>query len=270
MRILSWMQGKKANGRKESKRTSNSTKDEMVHRTLPEEFSSWPHVLLAIGTFGDENLNQARPKSSQENPSSSLQHVQDLTPEELNILHKEFNLLLDEHLKQSGPSLEFEVSQHCPSNMLLTRSFESETTKNEPFYDELIKKSDSFQHVILSKSKDAGTGAHDTTVIGKRTLSFLLKKIFVCGGGIAPATVAPPPRIITLESKMEKMLRTILQKKIYPQNSNVRISSMKKYLRRKNKQKDENKNEKENEKNDKTCNGNKWVQTDSEYIVLEI
>lgn len=272
MRILNWMQGKRPNGRKGSKRTtSNSIKDEMVQKTHPGEISNWPHVLLAIGTFGDENLNQAHRKRSQENPSSSLQqHLQDLTPEELNILHKEFNLLLDEHLKQSGPSLEFEVSKHCPSNIFLNRqlSFESEITKNELCYDELIKKSDSFQHVILSKGKDVGVEANDTTVIGKRTLSLLLKKIFVCGGGTAttPAAVAPPLRITTLESKMEKMLRIILQKKIYPQSSNVRTSSKKKYLRKKNKQKDEN----EDEKNDKTGGGSKWVQTDSEYIVLEI
>lgn len=322
VQILNWMQGKRPNGRKGSKRTtSNSIKgeqrhnslyddllddlsasnlkffsqtDEMVQKTHPGEISNWPHVLLAIGTFGDENLNQAHRKRSQENPSSSLQqHLQDLTPEELNILHKEFNLLLDEHLKQSGPSLEFEVSKHCPSNIFLNRqlSFESEITKNELCYDELIKKSDSFQHVILSKGKDVGVEANDTTVIGKRTLSLLLKKIFVCGGGTAttPAAVAPPLRITTLESKMEKvesrthvnaqilnhnfrnlilisvseckqMLRIILQKKIYPQSSNVRTSSKKKYLRKKNKQKDEN----EDEKNDKTGGGSKWVQTDSE------
>lgn len=35
---------------------------------------------------------------------------------------------------------------------------------------------------------------------------------------------------------------------------------MKKYLRKKNKQRDEN----EDEKNDKTGDGSKWVQTDSE------
>lgn len=165
-------------------------------------------MLLAIGTFGDENLNQAHLKRSQENPSSSLQQqLQDLTPEELKKLHKEFNLLLDEHLKQSGPSLEFEVSKHCPSNIFLTRqsNYESETTKNERYYDELIEKSERFQRVILSKGKDVCMEANDTTVIGKRTLSLLLKKIFICGGGIAPATVAPPLRITTLESKMEKV-----------------------------------------------------------------
>ncbi|KGN66315.1 uncharacterized protein LOC105436336 isoform X1 [Cucumis sativus] len=270
MRILNWMQGKKPSGRKGSKRTtSNSINDEIVHKTRPEEFSNWSHVLLAIGTFGDENLNEARPKRSQENSSSSLQqHLKDLTPEELNILQKEFNLLLAEHLKQSGPTLEFEVSKHCPSNIFLNRqlTFGSETTKKELCYEELIKKSNIFQHVILSKGKDVGVDANDTAIIGKRTLSLLLKKIFVCGGGTAPPAVVTPPLRPALESKMEKILRTILQKKIYPRSSNVRTSSKKKYLRKKNKQRDEN----EDEKNDKTSDGSKWVQTDSEYIVLEI
>ena len=269
-----------------------SQTDEIVHKTRPEEFSNWSHVLLAIGTFGDENLNEARPKRSQENSSSSLQqHLKDLTPEELNILQKEFNLLLAEHLKQSGPTLEFEVSKHCPSNIFLNRqlTFGSETTKKELCYEELIKKSNIFQHVILSKGKDVGVDANDTAIIGKRTLSLLLKKIFVCGGGTAPPAVVTPPLRPALESKMEKVesrthintqivdlnfrnliltsiseckqiLRTILQKKIYPRSSNVRTSSKKKYLRKKNKQRDEN----EDEKNDKTSDGSKWVQTDSE------
>lgn len=182
--------------------------DETVHKTHPEEFNNGPHVLLAIGTFGDENLNQAHTKRSRENPSSSLQqHLQDLTPEELRKLQKEFNILLDEHLKQSSPSLELEVRKHCQSNIFLSRqsSFEFETTKNKPYHDELNEKSDSFQHVILSKGKDVGVEDFDTTVIGKRTLSLLLKKIFICGGGSAHAAVAPPLRIPNLESKMEKV-----------------------------------------------------------------
>ncbi|XP_022968076.1 uncharacterized protein LOC111467419 [Cucurbita maxima] len=269
MGILNWMKGKKPNGKKGKITTSNSIKDEPVHKTHSEEFTSWPRVLLAIGTFGDDNLNQAHTKRFQENPSSPLQqHLQDLTPEEIRKLHKEINLLLDEHLKQMDPSLAFEVSKHCSSNIFPTRqlSFESDITKNEPYSDELIDESESFKHVILSKGKDMGMEANDTTLIGKRTLSLLLKKIFVCGGGIAPAAVAPPLRTRTLELKIEKMLRTILHKKIYPQSFNVQTSSMKKYLRKKNKRKDKS----EDEKDDKTGDGIKWVQTDSEYIVLEI
>ena len=87
----------------------------------------------------------------------------------------------------------------------------------------------------------------------------MLKFSDYCSGGISVDDFCCQ---ILIKLFLNQMLRTILQKKIYPQNSNVRTSSMKKYLKRKNKQKDENENE--NEKNDKKCDGSKWVQTDSE------
>ncbi|KAK8535365.1 hypothetical protein V6N12_056886 [Hibiscus sabdariffa] len=63
--------------------------------------------------------------------------------------------------------------------------------------------------------------------VDKKSLSFVLKKMFVCTSGfsLSPALSLRDP--IPPESPMEKILRTILQKKIHPQSSNPRLSSKK-------------------------------------------
>ncbi|CAN6886342.1 unnamed protein product, partial [Brassica oleracea] len=69
----------------------------------------------------------------------------------------------------------------------------------------------------------------DVTIGKKKSLSFLLKKMFVCTSGFKT-----PPPLLDLSrgdsfpnTRMEKMLRTILNKKIHPQSSN---NTAKKYL----------------------------------------
>ncbi|KAK8654744.1 hypothetical protein V6N13_107344 [Hibiscus sabdariffa] len=97
--------------------------------------------------------------------------------------------------------------------------------------------------------------------IGKKSLSFLLKKMFVCTSGFSQSP-APCLRDPIPESSMEKILRNILQKKIYPQSSSPRLYT-KKPLESSHVPKIANGDEKPD-------NGSKWVKTDSEYIVLEM
>ncbi|XP_047947288.1 protein NEGATIVE GRAVITROPIC RESPONSE OF ROOTS-like [Salvia hispanica] len=94
--------------------------------------------------------------------------------------------------------------------------------------------------------------------IGKRSLSFLLKKALLCGGGFAaapPIIRDPLPDLKIDQSTMEKILRAMLHKKIYPQ----RPTTPNKCL-----------DMGEEEEEDNTTHGSKWDKTDSEYIVLEI
>ncbi|OIW13530.1 hypothetical protein TanjilG_29271 [Lupinus angustifolius] len=125
--------------------------------------------------------------------------------------------------------------------------------------DENIEKTLS---VILGKCKEICADNKKKSV-GKKSLSFLLKKMFVCRSGFAPT---PTLRDTLQESKMEKLLRTILHKKIYSQQNSSQPSSMNKCLEDKKIQK----KMKDDEAKKKVINGCKWVKTDSEYIVLEI
>ncbi|KAK8523262.1 hypothetical protein V6N13_113210 [Hibiscus sabdariffa] len=97
--------------------------------------------------------------------------------------------------------------------------------------------------------------------IGKKSLSFVLKKMFVCTSGFSQSP-APCLRDPIPESSMEKILRNIIQKKIYPQSCSPRLYT-KKPLESSHVPKIANGDEKPDD-------GSKWVKTDSEYIVLEI
>ncbi|CAH8357277.1 unnamed protein product [Eruca vesicaria subsp. sativa] len=102
-------------------------------------------------------------------------------------------------------------------------------------------------------SKDLTAVNTDVTIRKKKSLSFLLKKMFVCTSGFKT-----PPPLLDLSrgdsfpnTPMEKMLRTILNKKIHPQRSNA---IAKKYLE----------NHKIIEEARSSVDADKWVKTDSE------
>ncbi|GAB2267525.1 hypothetical protein Dimus_002505 [Dionaea muscipula] len=103
----------------------------------------------------------------------------------------------------------------------------------------------------------------------KKSLSFLLEKAFAWRSGFAPGPGFRDP-LSYPESRMDKILRAIISKKIHPQNSCHTMSRKKRLVGRcisrlKNDGGDDNSDDL-HEGN----NGSKWVKTDTEYIVLEI
>nr|ANJ86429.1 NGR4 [Glycine max] len=234
-----------------------------------EEFSDWPDGLLAIGTFG--NSNEVKEKTEKhilrEDPSSS-EEIADFTPEEIGKLQKELTKLL-----RQKPNVEKEIAElpldrflNCPSSLEVDRRIsnvlcsdsedkDKDEEEREKEEEEDIEKTLS---VILGKFKEICAN-NSKKAIGKKSISFLLKKMFVCRSGFAPA----PSLKDTLqlqESRMEKLLRIILHKKINSQHSSRALSLKKRLEDRKMPKEDEAEND----------DGCKWVKTDSEYIVLEI
>ncbi|XP_061342925.1 protein NEGATIVE GRAVITROPIC RESPONSE OF ROOTS [Gastrolobium bilobum] len=261
MKFLSWMQNK-FGGKQENRKPNTYTTTTYHGKQEPrEEFSDWPHGLLAIGTFGNnkeiqENLDN---QNAQEDPSSS-EEIADFTPEEIGKLQKELTKLL-----RRKTNVEKEISElpldrflNCPSSLEVDRRISNALCSESDAKEEDIEKTLS---VILSKCKDI-CADNSKKAIGKKSISFLLKKIFVCRSGFAPA---PTLRDTLQESRMEKLLRTIIHKKIYSQNPS-RASLMKKCLEDKKITRKRN----EDEPEERTDDGCKWVKTDSEYIVLEI
>ncbi|KAF4379456.1 hypothetical protein G4B88_024904 [Cannabis sativa] len=154
-----------------------------------------------------------------------------------------------------------------PQGLLSIGTFDNDYNKDEDI-DKTIS-------VILGKCREAiSAGKNKKDNIGKKSISFLLKKMFVCGSGFGPT---PSLRDSLQESKMEKLLRTMLHKKMAPQNPN-RASSAKKYLgdkpitpkKRTNNDNDQDQDQHNEKRRERTDDGGKWVKTDSEYIVLEI
>ncbi|GAB4853700.1 hypothetical protein Ancab_017892 [Ancistrocladus abbreviatus] len=241
-----------------------------------EEFSDWPNGLLAIGTFGNKALKED-PKGHNVQDASSPS--QELTPEEFRLLRKELNALFSQD-KISAKSTPHTDQEHCdpPPDKFLHCSPFSVTDEKKCGHicsgrDE--EESDHLQDrvsVLQNKGKDVGLDNPSNT-IRKKSLSFLLKKMFVSRSGFSPAPSFKDP-LTHPESRMEKILRKILQKKIHPQNSSPTMST-KKYLQRRQKSRtktndynkdnhkdDDDKFQDEDEGND----GSKWVKTDTECI----
>ncbi|CAA0829464.1 Unknown protein [Striga hermonthica] len=244
-----------------------------------EEFSDWPHGLLTIGTFGNttelrnkqENRTNQNRSEIENVPQEELQcsspDFSEFTAEEVGKLEKELKRLLNK--KQSSKSAEDQINAvlpldrflNCPSsldNRAISNRFSTYSDdKDEEEIDRTIR-------IILRRCRDVSEKKKKKT-IGKDSLTFLVKKMFACRTGFGPT---PSLRDTFQESRMEKLMRTLLTKKIYSQNS-YRASSSKKYLE--DYRPASKPEEKEEESHDKSrAARSKWDKTDSEYIVLEI
>ncbi|KAE9605824.1 hypothetical protein Lalb_Chr10g0101391 [Lupinus albus] len=262
MKFLSWMQNK-FSGRQDNRKPNTYTSSSYHAEQEPqEEFRDRTHGLLVIGTFGNsKEIKEILDNQNTEEDPSTSEEIADFTPEEIVKLQKELTKLL-----RKKPNVEKEISElpldrflNCPSSLEVDRRISNALCSDSDDKEEDIEKTLS---LILGKCKDICAADNKKKTIGKKSISFLLKKMFVCKSGFAPT---PSLRDTLQESRMEKLLRTILHKKIYAQNSS-RASSMKKCLEDRKMTGKRNEDEAE-ERTDDRC---KWVKTDSEYIVLEI
>ncbi|CAN1827482.1 Protein DEEPER ROOTING 1 [Linum perenne] len=237
-----------------------------------EEFSDWPHGLLAIGTFGNtENNNRDEIQSvvehhiDKEDPVTSLpDDLHGFTPEEIEKLQKELTKLLSKkpnHNKEKEliANLPLDRFLNCPSSLEVDRRLSigvaSRSIKEEDDIERTIS-------VILGRCKDIQAKKKGNKAIGKKSISFLLKKMFVCSSGFGPQ---PSLRDTLAESRMEKLLRTMLHKKMNPQNGGSRASSMKRYIGGQSMSSEVDQEQEEDQRRHKTAaDGSKWVKTDSE------
>ncbi|XP_039145673.1 protein NEGATIVE GRAVITROPIC RESPONSE OF ROOTS-like [Dioscorea cayenensis subsp. rotundata] len=254
MRILNWMQ-KKFNGKPDNKRSFDPVSISAPSYDRKEEFSDWPQALLAIGTFGNKEISEKQETTQHDDESSedelhedeTSQDLQDFTLEEVTKLQNELTKLLKHKPKPKpdAPEITGEDRANLPLNRFLNcpSSLEVERIAN-------INEA----KIILNKAKDALMD--NGSKIRRRSISFLLKKMFVCKSGLPPM---PNIRDSVPESKIDKLLRMILHKKIYPPSSTPTL--LKKYL---------DKKQDEKRIKDEEDEGCKWVKTDSEFIVLEM
>ncbi|KAM2621446.1 hypothetical protein TB2_026194 [Malus domestica] len=175
--------------------------DEKVQqKPSKEEANEWHHGLLAIGTFGNGDLKLDQQTNP---PPSPNDHLHDFTPEDATHIQNE----LSSYLNQSNSAALLELEK-APNKFLSNQSsLKPEITSTDNVdCDELPKENMSrFQRsssVVLSRGKI----------------------------GFAPAAAAPGLRDPVPESRMEKILRAILHKNIYPRSSSTSTMSMKKYL----------------------------------------
>ncbi|KAF5946632.1 hypothetical protein HYC85_016860 [Camellia sinensis] len=267
--------------------TRFSFRDHMLQEPRKEEFNDWPHGFLAIGTFGNYSLREDPERCNilRGNQSSSQNHHylhdNDLSPEEVGQLEKELAILLRKQVSTESTRSSTEELVEITHNLRLDNfnfptSLKDDKNSNidTVWDDSADKKSDRLQRsicstsVILNRGKDIRAD-HSKNAIGRISLCFLLKKMFLCRNGLTSPTLSlrdPIPE----KSRMEKILRAILHKKIYPQNSSSNPkATAKKYLETISHMHNSDNNE--GEMLDTAANdGSKWVKTDSELCHLSM
>ncbi|XP_038985393.1 protein NEGATIVE GRAVITROPIC RESPONSE OF ROOTS-like isoform X1 [Phoenix dactylifera] len=245
LQILNWVQNKFVGRQKKNKVDVGSSSAR--HTTMPDthkdEFSDWPQALLAIGTFGNSELEEDTATYDSSKSLYTLQDQPDLLLEEVIKFQKELAKLLAAEPKSRTDESEMEWGKEfC-----------------DGFDDEDNCDLSPNSKIILNRAKNLL--ADPRGAIKKKSISFLLKKMFVCKSGFGPARNLRDP---FPESKIEKLLKTMLHKKIHPQNSNS--TSKPKHLEKK----QEERTHAEDKMHEEEKDGGKWVKTDSEYIVLEM
>ncbi|KAL8466372.1 hypothetical protein ACS0TY_035465 [Phlomoides rotata] len=255
MKFFNWMQSK-FNGDKKPNAVlaTNQTKKEPPK----EEFSDWPQGLLTIGTFGNRDVREEEVIV----PQCSSPDFSEFTSEEVSKLQKELTKLLSKKPEEQPPIADLPLDRflNCPSSLEVDRTTSNRFSTYSDDKDE--EEIDRTIRIILGRCKDVCEKKKKNNTIGKKSLSFLFKKVFACTSGFNPTTSLRDP---FQESRMEKLLRTMLTKKMYPQRS----SSTKKYLQD---YRPTHEAEKDEETRNKSREGSKskWDKTDSEFIVLEI
>ncbi|WZZ67571.1 protein LAZY 4-like [Brassica napus] len=288
MKFFGWMQNKLHGKQGNTHRPSISSASSHQPR---EEFSDWPQGLLSIGTFGSVAKEQTQIQVVQEvfkeeNPSdvnmeahrdqdlSFSGDLDDFTPEEVGKLQKELTKLLTRKNKKRKSDVNRELGNlpldrflNCPSSLEVDRRISNALASGGDF-DENEEEMERTISVILGRCKAISTESSNKKKKSKRDLIktsvfYLFKKMFVCSEGLSPLP-NPSLRDTFQESRMEKLLRVMLHKKINAQASSKQTST-KRYVE--DKQQLSLKNE---EEEGRSSDGSKWVKTDSDFIVLEI
>lgn len=201
-----------------------------VEEAPKEKFSDWSNGLLTIGTFGNRDQReeqeiqqrvQIEPETSNEiQESSSPDHdLSEFTADEVGQLQKELTRLLkrkptsaakappppgqggteDDHTAQDMPLDRF---LNCPSSLDVDRTMSNRYSINSDQYrvdDE--EDIDRTIRAIIGRCKQVSMESKKKS-IGKKSISFLLKKMFVCTSGFVPT---PSLRDTLQESRMEKV-----------------------------------------------------------------
>lgn len=164
--------------------------------------------MLAIGTFGNNEIkdDSERQDIEEEEPSSS-EEIVDFSPEEVGKLQKELTKLLSRkpNAEKQVADLPLDRFLNCPSSLEVDRRISNPLcSDSSDDKDEDIERTIS---LIIGKCKDICADSKKKA-LGKKSISFLLKKLFVCGNGFTPVPPPPPPslRETLQESRMEKVI----------------------------------------------------------------
>ncbi|XP_073032038.1 protein NEGATIVE GRAVITROPIC RESPONSE OF ROOTS [Primulina eburnea] len=245
----------------------SGTNHHMIHQPCREEFSDWPNALLAIGTFGNNNLKDSDKSKIQGSLTlpRSPGHLEHITPEDSRETDKDLRTILNQHISTDS-SFSGELKRHYVS---LEKFLEGDKIINQSM--NIVPENENYRlHRTSSSDHDREGNSirleNKRNDIRKRSLSFLLKKAFLCRGGsvLTPRLRDPITGTGLANSRMDKILRAILNRRVYPQRP-IPKAKPKKYLNMHGED-----NDSDDEEPKEATDGSKWVKTDREYIILEM
>ncbi|XP_019095327.1 PREDICTED: uncharacterized protein LOC104775850, partial [Camelina sativa] len=292
MKFFGWMQTKL--NVDHNRPSTSSASSHHVKQEPREEFNDWPNALLAIGTFGTtsnrmsenegksvvheevETEKKCTTQAEQEEEPSSSDDLEDFTPEEVGKLQKELMKLLSRTKKRKSDvnrelmkNLPLDRFLNCPSSLEVDRRISNALSAVVDLSEEKGEDMERTINVILGRCKEISIESKKNNKkrdISKTSASYLFKKIFVCADGFSTAP-KPSLRDTLQESRMEKLLKMMIHKKINAQASSKPTSSTTKRCLRDKKQlslKSEEEEEEETNERRSSSDGYKWVKTDSD------
>ncbi|SPT16996.1 unnamed protein product [Triticum aestivum] len=281
MGIINWVQNR-LNTKQEKKRSAaaaaagassvrNAPVREKSCRGQADDELPGDWSMLSIGTLGNEPTPAPAPAPDQAVPDFTIEEVKKLQ-DALNKLLRRAKSKSSSRGSTAGAgdeeqNLPLDRFLNCPSSLEVDRRLSlrlqgADGRQNGEFSPDT--------QIILSKARELlvstnGNGGG----VKQKSFKFLLKNMFACRGGFPPQPSLKDP----VETKLEKLFKTMLQKKMsVPRPSNAASSSRKYYLEDKPMgriQMDGRHDEEEEEDyNDEDIF--KWDKTDSDFIVLEV
>ncbi|XP_042023950.1 protein DEEPER ROOTING 1-like isoform X1 [Salvia splendens] len=261
MKFFNWMQSK-FNGDKRP----NSVTNHKMKEPPKEEFSDWPHGLLTIGTFGNTAPTDSKEEIQAAEEQCSSPDLSEFTVEEVGKLQKELKKLLTRKpaAEEQPADLPLDRFLNCPSSLEVDRTNSNRFSTYSDDKDE--EEIDRTIRIILGRCKDVcdkKKKKKKNKTIGKKSLAFLVKKVFACRSGFVPA---PSIRDTLQESRMEKLMRIMLTKKMNSQKPSRMASKrcIEDYRAKSEADEDQESRYEGGEVS------SKWDKTDSDFIVLEI
>ncbi|KAL5196993.1 hypothetical protein ABZP36_000505 [Zizania latifolia] len=245
--IINWMQNR-LNAKQEKRRTdaaaaaavsSARCRGESCRQEAREEkVAIADYGFLSIGTLGNES-----PPRTMAPLAAAEQDVPDFTVEEVKKLQEALNKLLRRAKSKSsgrgstadqlplaaavaagdderaGSNLPLDRFLNCPSSLEVDRTISLGRHAAEVDGGQNGELSPD-THILLSKARDllvTTTTTNNNGDIKQKSFKFLLKKMFICRGGFATAPSLKDP----VESRTEKLFRTMLHRKMNPRPNNA-------------------------------------------------
>ena len=186
----------------------------MLHyEPCKEEFSDWPQGFLAIGTFGNNNLKQdpeGKTNTADQDSSFSQDFLQELTSEGAGNLPSDLYICGPGQVESTFGTEDRKGGPNDHNNGHLkyeSSCLELQRTENDKTCSDGTNSDGENCHqkssLIPCGVRDICLDNSNNTGIGKKSLSFLLKKVFVCRSGFQSSANFKDP--LCRESRMEKV-----------------------------------------------------------------